>query len=103
MNLDKIGMYKWLLLLIFYLPFQIALNPPGGFDLASIRVFILILFVFWLVKIRKFFFNNLQAPGLFFFLILAGISLLGAQNPLWGARKIAYFLSVFPLYFLVVN
>ncbi|MFH1671358.1 MAG: O-antigen ligase family protein [Candidatus Portnoybacteria bacterium] len=96
-------MYKWLLLLIFYLPFQIALNPPGGFDLASIRVFILILFVFWLVKIRKFFFNNLQAPGLFFFLILAGISLLGAQNPLWGARKIAYFLSVFPLYFLVVN
>ena len=99
-------MYRWLLPLILYLPFQVALNPPGGFDLASIRVFILIFFLFWLVKKKlkiSFSFNNLQVLGLFFFLILAGISLLGAQNISWGLRKIIYFLSIFPLYFLIVN
>ncbi len=99
-------MANWLILLIFYLPFQVALNPPGGFDLASIRVFILVFFLFWLVKKKlkiSFSFNNLQVLGLFFFLILAGISLLGAQNISWGLRKIIYFLSIFPLYFLIVN
>jgi len=102
-------MFDWLLLLIYYLPFQIALNPPGGFDLASSRVFIVILFVFWLGRnifqkfLAEFFSKNLQALGLFFFIILAGMSLLGAENPLWGMRKIIYFLSIFPLYFLVVN
>jgi len=101
-------MFKWLLLLIVYLPLQIALNPWPAFDLASLRVFIVLLFVVWLGKvlIAKSLigwtcFKNLQSIGLFLFLILAGFSLIGAENIIWGLRKILFFLSIFPLYFLV--
>jgi len=101
-------MFKWLLLLIVYLPFQIALNPWPAFDLASLRVFIVLLFVIWLGKvliakglIGWTCFKNLQSIGLFLFLILASFSLIGAENIVWGLRKIVFFLSIFPLYFLV--
>jgi O-antigen ligase len=97
-------MFTWLLLLIIYLPFQIALNPRVGFDLASLRVFIVLLFIVCLKKIWQYRFQicNLQAVGLFLFLILAGFSLIGAQNIFWGLRKMIFFLSIFPLYFLIV-
>lgn len=99
-------MFKWLLLLIAYLPFQIALNPGAGFDLASLRVFIILLFLVWLarsIKTRPWLRSGftLQAMGLFGFLILAGFSLIGAENVSWGLRKIVFFLSILPLYFLV--
>jgi len=103
------NMYIWLLLLIAYIPFQIALNPSSNFDLASIRVFIILLFVFYLCKniiikkgINKLHFKNLQAISLLFFLTLTGISLISAENIFWGLRKIIFFLSIFPLYFLTV-
>jgi O-antigen ligase len=102
-------MTNWLFLLIAYLPFQIALNPGWGFDLASLRLFIVLLFIVWLVKsiiarslIRVVYFKNFQSIGLLLFLILAGFSLIGAENMFWGLRKIVFFLSIFPLYFLVV-
>ena len=100
-------MFNWLLILIAYLPFQIALNPGAGFDLASLRVFIILFFIIWLVKriwlldIR--YLKNLQAICLFIFLILAGFSLIKAENVFWGLRKIVFFLSIFPLYFLVIS
>ena len=102
-------MFKWLLLLIAYLPFQIALNPRPAFDLASLRVFIVLLFVVWLAKalITKSLigwtcFKNIQSIGLFLFFTLAGFSLIGAENIIWGLRKMVFFLSIFPLYFLVI-
>ncbi len=113
-------MFKWLLLFIVYLPFQIALNPEAflrkvgaslgfGVDLASSRVFIVLLFIVWLIKniisrtkIWHSRFKNLQAFSLFVFLILACFSLIGAENVFWGIRKIIFFISIFPLYFLVV-
>jgi len=102
-------MFKWLFLLIIYLPFQIALNPRPAFDLASLRVFIILLFVVWLAKalITKSWIGwvcskNLQSIGLFLFFILAGFSLIGAENVSWGLRKIIFFLSIFLLYFLTV-
>jgi O-antigen ligase len=136
-------MFIWLLLLIVYLPFQIALNPGAGFDLASIRVFIVLLFVVWLGSIitrklsilslrggptlsqgdaaiprQKLFFtrllrgacaermrsarNDMRSISLFLFLILAGFSLVGTENVFWGIRKLVFFLSIFPLYFLTV-
>ena len=103
-------MYTWLLLLITYLPFQIALNPRvADFDLASLRVFIVLLFLAWLIKgvinrtlINDIRFNNFQSIGLFLFLILAVFSLIGAENIFWGVRKIIFFLCLFPLYFLVI-
>jgi len=99
-------MFDWLLILIAYLPFQIALNPGAGFDLASLRVFIVLFFVIWLIrKVWTFdihYLKNPQVISLFLFLILAGFSLIKAENVFWGLRKIIFFLSIFPLYFLVV-
>jgi len=106
-------MFKWLLLLIIYLPFQIALNPRPTFDLASLRVFIVLLFIVWVRKIALSKSKapkvlglagsgNLQSIGLFLFFILAGLSLIGAENIIWGLRKMVFFFSIFPLYFLVI-
>ena len=101
-------MFDWLLILIGYLPFQIALNPGFGFDLASSRVFIILLFTAWLIRslIKKTFknyLNNFQSIGLVLFLILAGISTLGAENTIWGLRKVFFFLSIFPIFFLTIS
>ncbi len=97
-------MFNWILLLVNYLPFQIALNPRVGFDLSSLRVFILLLFIFSLIEIylkRKNLYN-LQFAGLFLFLILSGVSLFGAENISWGLRKVLFFVSVFPMYLLIL-
>jgi len=103
-------MRAWLLLLIAYLPFQIALNPRPGFDLASSRVFIILLFIVYSVNIVrknnlfpwKIFYNNIRSIGLLFFLTLAGLSIIGTGNIFWGLRKTIFFLSVFPIYFLTI-
>jgi len=97
-------MFNWLVLLVIYLPFQIALNPIPGFDLASIRVFIILLFLVLVIKkdFKFLFSKNLQKVGLLFFLILSSVSLIGTENVFWGFRKILFFLSIFPLYFLIV-
>ncbi len=97
-------LFKLLLVLSFYLPFQLALNPLPGVDLASLRVFILILFFMWLaqglknkeIKIK----NNLQTGFILIFLFLSGISLFWAQNTNWSMRKLAFLLSIFPIYFV---
>ncbi|MBL7053202.1 MAG: O-antigen ligase family protein [Candidatus Portnoybacteria bacterium] len=97
-------MFNWLILLIIYLPFQIALNPIPGFDLASIRVFIILLFLILVIRkdFKSLLSKNLQKIGLLFFLILSSVSLIGTENVFWGFRKILFFLSIFPLYFLIV-
>lgn len=104
-------MFKWLLLLIAYLPFQIALNPCPEIDLASLRLFIVLLFIIYLVwaiktqsslEVKKLQICNQQSIGLFIFLILALFSLFGAENISWGFRKLIFFLSISPLYILVV-
>jgi len=102
---NEINMFKWFLILIAYIPFQIALNPGYGFDLSSLRVFIILLFLVCLIKIYQkcFKFYNLQAMSLFLFLILSGISLINAENISWGLRKIVFFISIFLIYFLVVT
>lgn len=92
------------LILLFYLPFQIALNPAAGIDLASGRLFILILFLFWLglglfkknLKIAA----NFQSLSFLLFFAAAVFSLAGAQNAALGFRKIVFFASIFPVYFL---
>lgn len=102
-------MYVWFLLLISYIPFQIALNLIPGFDLASLRIFILLLFAFYLIKsiinkkTSKLYFKNLPSICLLTFLSLTAVSLISAENTLWGVRKIVFFVSIFPLYFLTVS
>jgi len=135
-------MATWLLLLIAYIPFQIALNPYVGFDLASLRVFIVLFSLFFVIKklinrnlprttnfnftdkqiekskkqfiknkknkflvrglFKNSYFYNLPGICLILFLFLSGLSLIGAENIFWGIRKIIFFLSIFPIYFLSI-
>lgn len=98
-------LFKLLLALLLYLPFQIALSPMSDVDLASIRVFILAFFLLWLasgLKNRNLRINpNLETFLILTFLFLNGLSILWAQNLAWGIRKFVYFLSIFPLYFII--
>lgn len=98
-------MKKLLLFLALYLPFQIALNPAEGIDLASIRALILLLFAFWLLSglknkkiiIRK----NWQTAFIASFLFLNVFSVIMARNTDWSLRKLMFLFSIFPLYFVL--
>lgn len=98
-------LYKLLLLFCLYLPFQIALNPTTGVDLASVRVFIPLLFLLWLaegLKNKKLFVaDKIQTLLILSFLFLSAFSLFWASNTDWGERKLLFLLSIFPIYFVV--
>ncbi len=90
--------------LIFYLPFQIALNVSSGIDLASGRLLITLLFVVWLLKgLAK---KNLDIPrGAITWLIIGflGLALFSAVfsiDPDRSLIRVLYFLSIMPVYFL---
>jgi O-antigen ligase len=97
-------LFKLLLIFCFYLPFQLALNPSTGIDLASGRIFILLLFFIWLaesLKNKKINIGNTQANFFIIcFLVLNFISFSVAKNIDWSLRKFLFLLSVFPLYFV---
>ncbi len=100
--------YFCFLILIAYLPFQIALNLKAKYDLASIRILILILFIAVLILLihkKELKLNHLlgwQSFFLFLFFAWSLISLIKAPNLIWGLRKIAYLGSIFPLYFITI-
>jgi hypothetical protein len=96
-----------LLILVFYLPFQIALNLSAGFDVASGRVLILLFFTVWLAHSLK---NkeleidfSLQTLLISAFLFIATFSLLEATEMDAAIRKLLVFFSVFPLYFIITS
>jgi O-antigen ligase len=95
------------LVLVAYLPFQLALNLAPDIDLLSGRLLILMLFLVWLAKQWLFnkekifnLFKNQNVIALLFFLLMALVSVFWAQNQIWASRKILVFISVFPLFFL---
>ena len=96
-----------LCLLIFYIPFQVALNITSGIDLASGRVLILYLFAVWIIKSlaeKRFVIRlNLQTLLILLFLSIACFSMLEAWDAERAFRKILVFLSVFPLYFIITS
>jgi len=96
-----------LIILILYLPFQVALNIAPGIDLASGRVFILYLFVVWTIKSlaeKRFIVRlNLQTILIFSFLFIAIFSITQAWDSERAIRKILVFLSIFPLYFIITS
>jgi O-antigen ligase len=100
-------LYKLLLLFCLYLPFQLALNASEGFDLASGRVFVLLLGILWLFKSlaqKKLFIpNKIQTLLLLSFLFLSAFSLVFAQNTNWAYRKLLFLLSFIPIYFIVAS
>ncbi len=98
-------MKPFLLLLIFLLPFQFALNPTPGIDLSVVRLAIVLAFFVWLCA--GFLKKDLKIPNnpiswlLGLFLAFALLSIISAENINWAIRKLLVFLSIFPLYFLV--
>jgi len=97
-------MNNLLIFLIFYLPFQLALNPSEGIDLASIRILILGIFFLWLAQgLRKkhiFIKKNMQTGLIIAFLFINSISLVVAKNTDWSIRKLLFLFSIFPIYFV---
>ncbi|MEK7598131.1 MAG: O-antigen ligase family protein [Patescibacteria group bacterium] len=97
-------MDTFLIVLIAYLPFQLALNPSAGIDLASIRVLILGAFFVWLAvglrKKRLVVKKNIQTGLVITFLFLNVLSLLVARNTDWSSRKLLFLFSIFPVYFV---
>ncbi len=95
------------LLFVFCIPFGVAFNITPDIDLASARVFIIVLFLVWISGVafrkgRKIVFD-LRAIGLLAILIIGALSLVSAQEIGWGLRKLAVFLSIFPLYFMIAS
>ncbi len=103
----KDSLFWLLLLLVAYLPFQVALNLAPDIDLMSGRVLILGLFFIWLIsefyqnKIRaRDFFADKTSLALAIFFLLATMSIFVADNQIWGLRKLLVFVSVWPLFWL---
>lgn len=87
---------------LFFLPFQFALNPFPGIDLALIRIFALFLFFFWLAHglwIKRII---LPSPKILFlfssFFLFSLCSLFWSENTFWALRKNMFFLSFAPLF-----
>lgn len=92
------------LTLIFYLPFQIALNITSNIDLASSRFFIVTLFLVWFFKsLAK---RQLKIPHkistwlIFIFLGLMVFSSIYSLHQNRSMIRLLYFFSLTPLYFL---
>lgn len=97
-------MFNFLIFIIFYLPFQLALNPAQGVDMASGRVLVIILFFIWLaegLKNKKIIILPKQATlFLSVFIFLSVFSIIVSRNSDWSIRKILFLLSFLPLYFI---
>ncbi len=97
-------MFQILVLLAFLLPFQVALNPVSGVDLASSRLVVVLLFLFWMLKSLKekkiIISGGILSGFLLSFLGLVFLSLFEAQNMAWGVRKLAFLFSVFPIFWV---
>lgn len=100
-------LYKLLLFFCLYLPFQFALNYSEGFDLASGRIFALVIGVLWIFKSlaqKKLYLpNKLQTFLLFSFIFFSAFSFVFAQNIDWSYRKLLFLLSFIPLCFIVAD
>lgn len=87
-----------------YLPFQIALNPAADIDLASGRVFIVLLTLIFCIKVifkeKGWFRLSNLSLAVIFFLLWSSLSIFSAEDSGRFARKILVFLSIFPLFFL---
>ncbi|TAK95552.1 hypothetical protein EPO05_03810 [Patescibacteria group bacterium] len=97
--------YYLLLIFAIYLPFQVALNPLPGIDLASIRLFSLVIGLIWLAESlrrkRLFVPANWTTSLLSSVIFLSLLSLFFADNLAWGVRKALFLLSFLPLYLVV--
>jgi len=93
-----------LIALVFYLPFQIALNVSSGIDLASSRILIASFFIVWIFKSlarKKVEISHSATTSLV--LIFTGLAAVSAGFSIDTDRsflRLLYFLSIVPLYFV---
>ena len=99
--------YSLLLSFCALLPFQFALNPWKGVDLAIVRIFVPLLFLAYVIFALK---NKLLLPGLdkvtkilLIFFVFAVISLSFSHNLSWSLRKLLFLFSLAPVYFLATS
>jgi O-antigen ligase len=91
-------------LIVLTLPFQLALNAGSGVDLLFVRVLIPVVFLIWLIRGlgRK----NITIPYcvmtalILLFTFLTALSLFFAIKPELGIRKMFYYISVIPIFFI---
>ncbi len=95
------------LFLYFFLPFQFALNPVEGFDVAIIRIIIIfIVFLYLTIALWKrtlFIPKGWIASFLLAFLMWIIFSLFYTPNLPWTARKIFFLLSISPIVLVLVS
>lgn len=96
--------FSFFLVFLFIIPYSFALNPVPNVDLPVIRVLIPLLFIVWLLEgiLQKQLLLDarMRTLALLLFVFLASLSLFWAIEPSFGYRKIIYFLSFLPLYFV---
>lgn len=96
-----------LMLLVFYLPFQVALNVSSGMDLASGRVLILLFFLIWIFRSlerKKLEIDfSLETMLVVLFLALSVFSYMQVVESDRAIRKLLVLFSVFPLYFVLTS
>lgn len=94
-------MEKLVLVFIFFIPFQWALRPTEGVDLAALRVFAIVIVLLWLGKglLEKKIIVPYKPAALFLisFLFLAALSVVWSVNEFWSLRKILFLVSFVPL------
>lgn len=100
-------LYYFFLAFCLLLPFQFALNPAPGIDLAVVRVIIPALSL-WLCydlfKNKKMAeFSDRTTFFLLSLLALSVFSLLFSQNLAWSLRKLAFLFSIAPVYFIAIH
>jgi O-antigen ligase len=98
-------MVKYLvIILVLALPFQFALNIGDNFDLTVTRVTVPLIFFLWLVRglVKKEVWipNKTETWLLLLFLFFLVLSLLLGNDAGKGFRKLIYFLSVIPLFWV---
>ena len=96
---------KLLLLLGFFIPFSFALSPAETIDLNILKLFIPIIFIFWLTNSllnKKIILDNRPRFWLLLtFLFITFCSLFWTTSPESAFRKILFFTTTTPLYFII--
>lgn len=92
-------------LFFFFLPFQFALNILDGFDIAIVRICVLLIFIVFLIisfwKKDLFVARGWISGLLFFFCTWTLLSLMISPALPWTLRKIIFIFSFLPIFYVL--
>lgn len=100
-------MTYFLIAIIIFLPLQFALNVSENIDLVTTRILIPVVFLLWLARSfarkRVWVPNKAETWLIMAFLFFSSLSLVLGRDFEAGFRKILYFLTIFPIYFIAAD